>query len=428
MSWRKESVRLEVITPVMLGGLTPGQVDRRMPVRPDSVRGALRYWFRAGVAPFLVAERPDAARDPSIDALRRLEAAVFGDTKRASPVVIRGTGVRPPSGAREAVETLNPPRGQQWRGLNYMGLWTWRGRQPPEVLAEGAHLELDLRLRRSQPHEASDGKTEESVLVLEPDLLAQVMGATLWMWVTFGGLGRSVRRGWGSLEVAESTLPHPAGVRWGARPAHRTELLQRLNAESSAVLDTFTAAFKESTKHRWDRGRGHRQVRHLDQIEYFSALHTAHRDPLAALNEAGSLFQDFRSAQRRPQVGLGAPLPDTSELKRSLRQTGYVPQNVDRAAFGLPIQYTFPSLRGRQTKLVPKGQGLDRVASPLIFRVMRHAQGHTVALHNFVGAGDPMQGKAVSQTEAADPIVKPDAAIVKQFEEWARARTRRGRR
>jgi CRISPR type III-B/RAMP module RAMP protein Cmr1 len=60
-----------------------------MPLRPSTVRGMLRWWFRAGAAALLW-PRDSSWHEPSraIEALRQAGSAVFGSTERASTVVV----------------------------------------------------------------------------------------------------------------------------------------------------------------------------------------------------------------------------------------------------------------------------------------------------------------------------------------------------
>ena len=38
--------RCKLITPMFGGGVTPGEVDREMPIRASALRGQLRFWWR----------------------------------------------------------------------------------------------------------------------------------------------------------------------------------------------------------------------------------------------------------------------------------------------------------------------------------------------------------------------------------------------
>ena len=72
---RELRFRAETVTPLFMAGAVPGGPEAEL--RAPSVRGALRFWFRAGMG---------AAGVTDAKELYRLEAALFGDTRRASRV------------------------------------------------------------------------------------------------------------------------------------------------------------------------------------------------------------------------------------------------------------------------------------------------------------------------------------------------------
>src|SRR5512147_1727418 len=72
---RSLDVELEAVTPLWIGG-----ADARAELRPPSVRGCMRFWFRA-LAGGLLGE--------TLNEILRAESAVFGNTARASSVVVR---------------------------------------------------------------------------------------------------------------------------------------------------------------------------------------------------------------------------------------------------------------------------------------------------------------------------------------------------
>jgi CRISPR-associated protein Cmr1 len=67
----KVSFELEVVTPLFLGGADGKTAE----LRPPSIRGAMRFWFRAMMGGIV---------GGNIEALKKLEADVFGDTDKAS--------------------------------------------------------------------------------------------------------------------------------------------------------------------------------------------------------------------------------------------------------------------------------------------------------------------------------------------------------
>jgi hypothetical protein len=226
MTWT--TLTLQVTTPLFNGGaglddpagLRPGD---EAGVRPASIRGAMRFWFRALAG---------AATGPDLRLLAALERSIFGgaaDTGRA------GTGE--PGVGQAATETRSAASPLLLR----------IPAQPPVVPASGPHAFLpgpamDERDRRRHPSRwllylmgqglADMGKC----VILRPyvapgetiDLkigfrhhggtapgqqtaIEVLAFASLWLTCTYGGIGARARRGFGGARIigADGPLPGP---------------------------------------------------------------------------------------------------------------------------------------------------------------------------------------------------------------------------
>lgn len=79
---RKVEIELMTVTPLFLGGSDPrGQPPE---LRPPSFRGAMRYWYRAALG--------GVVGDTNLEAVRKIETAVFGSTDQGSPISLRLRG------------------------------------------------------------------------------------------------------------------------------------------------------------------------------------------------------------------------------------------------------------------------------------------------------------------------------------------------
>src|SRR5438132_7646509 len=72
---RSLEVEVEAVTPLWIGG-----ASAQAELRPPSVRGCLRFWFRALAGGLLQESLPE---------IFQAESAVFGGPARASSVVVR---------------------------------------------------------------------------------------------------------------------------------------------------------------------------------------------------------------------------------------------------------------------------------------------------------------------------------------------------
>src|ERR1017187_998242 len=65
-----------LVSPLYGGGVEPGEVDRNTPFRVSSIRGNLRYWWRA----------TRGGTFETWDQMREAESAIWGDTEKPSTV------------------------------------------------------------------------------------------------------------------------------------------------------------------------------------------------------------------------------------------------------------------------------------------------------------------------------------------------------
>jgi CRISPR-associated protein Cmr1 len=181
------TVRLQVTTPLFNGGATPE--DGAGPeegisgdaVRVASLRGAMRFWFRALAG---------LAVGPKLHKLAAVERRVFGGTDVSSPVKLRILDQPPltppgqPEFAKEDGRWIVYLLGQGLGDLRFQ-----RVRRP--YVAPGEHVSVQFRVAGGEP---------EGALVL----------ASLWLLCAYGGLGARTRRGFGGLRIVDVDGPLPA--------------------------------------------------------------------------------------------------------------------------------------------------------------------------------------------------------------------------
>ncbi|MCI2423634.1 type III-B CRISPR module RAMP protein Cmr1 [Saccharopolyspora sp. K220] len=180
---------LEVVTPLFSGD---DRASTDSPIRVPSIRGALRYWFRAVATGHGVDDLSTLAKE---------ESEIFGDTQNPSAIRMRvisqlvagGSGTEPAwakprsNGAARGGHGRDRNEGQ-FNGVQYLlgqGLWSHRDRLTRPFVEPGGRFELQVRL------------TDHDEQVNSRFLLA------MWAWLTYGGLGSRVRRGFGQLRCVE---------------------------------------------------------------------------------------------------------------------------------------------------------------------------------------------------------------------------------
>ena len=193
-------LELELVTPCFLGG-----ADRRKRAewRAASIRGQLRWWFRAVAG---------ARFQGNLKEVSQAEESLFGSTSRASVLRVRALD-RP--AAKAAGD--NSPHGKALGGRDLALLW---GENPPSTSTEGR---LELRSGRGNPIEYlgygailrergrgsvfehgrfEAGQPASFELLWRRGLSAregEILRDALWCWLNLGGIGARSRRGFGSL-------------------------------------------------------------------------------------------------------------------------------------------------------------------------------------------------------------------------------------
>jgi hypothetical protein len=201
---RWTTLHMEVTTPLFNGGADPAgragyQADAEPGVRPATLRGAMRFWFRALVG---IITGPDLAL------LAELERQVFGHTEQASPVrlrIPRQPAVTPPEGDHDFLPRRGAPARERndhpGRWIVYLlgqGLGDLRSCSVTRpYVPVGQHF--DLKLGFGRPDDPSG------------DAVAALALASLWLACAYGGAGGRTRRGFGGLRItgAEGWLPAP---------------------------------------------------------------------------------------------------------------------------------------------------------------------------------------------------------------------------
>ncbi|MBO1437227.1 type III-B CRISPR module RAMP protein Cmr1 [Meiothermus sp. CFH 77666] len=169
------TLKLRTITPMFGGSATPREVDPNNPVRVASVRGHLRFWWRATAG----------AQYASAEELFKAEEEIWGSAEKYGKVALRvleqsaGQAVRP--------SELVPDRGTARTG-------------PMEKF----FLHPFNENRSEGLSEASGLKSVEFTLELTHTLSeteAEHLRRAVRAWIAFGGIGARTRRGVGALEV-----------------------------------------------------------------------------------------------------------------------------------------------------------------------------------------------------------------------------------
>ena len=312
---------MEVITPLFLSGAKQQEVE----LRPTSIRGMLRYWYRALLGGIGITD---------IKKLKELESKLWGKEDRGSAVGIKVKNFKfAGDGPKEILEL---GLGSRNPGLTYLLFSAKMNKRPYADVGSTFCIELF-----SHKNEA--------------DTFLSLATSAFWCWVYLGGLGTRSRRGGGDLRVIDQKLsdsieaPDFSGNFLNVQ-AFRDYLISGLNncldivatKNSLKITSASASNFANLSK---------------NCLTMWIANKTW-EDWRTVMEDVGKEFMNFR--KQKP--------PDYNAVKKFLTK-GTLPNSIERAAFGLPIIFRYTSL-GRASATV-SGDKVERRSSPLIFHFVK---------------------------------------------------------
>ncbi len=324
---------IDVITPLFGGGVEAGENDPITIVRPPTIRGQLRFWWRA--------TRGLSFSD--VQELRRREAEIWGaaaDEKSSrSPVLVEVTLVN-------GGHLVDAAQFQKDPSLSYaMFSFQKNNKQatPSRKGREGVSFELTLRY---------------------PPSLASEVAPALWAWLNFGGIGARTRRGLGALACAP--------------------FAPKLADRNGAWFQSFWRVFKLPAA-------GQRRWPTLGPLPLLSKNISSAREAWA---RPVGVMRDFRQGYgtgRNSGPGRSFwPEADSLRILTGKGEPHHFPSITvadpafPRAQLGLPIVFQFksPGDSPNNCDMVPgtPDEKLSRMASPFILRPLRLATGEHVAM------------------------------------------------
>ena len=389
-------ISLVTLTPIMGGSPNARRIDDVDFVRAPSIRGQLRFWWRA-----LYAGQATDSED-----LYRREREIWGGIG-GKPNEVAASQVRVSVeidrivAAQTEVESANIELGQP----DAYALWPARGTKdedPAPRRAAGLQFKLCIEL---------------------PFSLKGQVQRTVRACILFGGLGGRTRRGCGA--VAPATEADRQA--WLPESMTRETLAEFLGPEPRHYGNV-------SSVHDARYQIGTRQVE--AQAAWYSALEWL-REFRQGCNRSARDVADVGSlARMRPVVGTGAAgrpgrsrWPEADKIRQHYGPqsfdhqplAGHGPQAVwPRAQFGLPIQFQFQRRERPGSPPYPKEpppnvmlvwspdgdpqKGSDRLASALIVKPVALRSGEFVPLALWLHRDLPNEAKVGIQSKSTDKI------------------------
>jgi CRISPR-associated protein Cmr1 len=323
----------KLVTPLYGGGVRAGEVDRELPIRPSSIRGQLRFWWRIA-----------CGGDHSPENLFKREVEIWGGIAEAGPtasqVRVRVRGVGPLDLEPAHRYDPNPKRPGELKSFPTLAPWA----EGYALFSAQGKLTRDRRSIEESPKIlAKPGTSFELALwvspILSDDQREEVTTALRW-WASFGGVGARTRRGLGAIGVQGLTPVHAAEVaRCGGRLAERPAAHDATDAWKTSV------ARLKDFRQRLGLGR----------------------------NPPSSGSQSPAGRSLWPEADSIRTLSEAADPRHTKRLVGV--DGFPRAAFGLPIVFHFkdertgdPGDHVLEPADISHDDKRDRLASPLILR------------------------------------------------------------
>lgn len=370
---KKVEAEFTIVTPMFIGDANQKAND----VRPPSLKGALRFWWRAlNWGRTLTAENGDTAK--ALIALHNKEARLFGlaaGDKTGGQGIFLLTLKQEVKAKEQGFENMS---GAQLYLLG-QGLGSFKGSNHTtrSALISGTFT-ASLLFR--------PGTNEEDRLSVAEALFA---------FGLLGGLGSRARHGMGSVSL---TGWQGDGFSVPQNAADYGKAIKGLLSHLPDALPPFTAFSRTS------------------RIDISAENH----DPLKLLTTVGSEMQMYRSFGQNGKVA-GKPAERNFTPDHDLVQQATDRRSIDRApvraVFGLPHNYFFSSTKGKADINYAPGGTDARRASPLLLHIHRFPDGNCLAVHTLLPATFLPEGARVRVKSGTSSQVSftPDWQVLHTF-------------
>jgi CRISPR-associated protein Cmr1 len=360
---------IEVITPMFGGGVEPKRIDPEIPIRPSSIRGHLRFWWRKTKGFGL-----------NVDALRSREEEIWGSSKNPSPVII-DVDQQPIIDPCTDVKTTRDLHIQQSTPAGYA---LFSAEKDPCLLynpKKAENLKFTLKIIWPDLTKLQNIRNLENKELIRSgqlpksdkieDISDDVIMA-LRAWVNFGGIGARTRRGCGALYCQE-LAPKDKNELKGF---HFRIFLHDSEEYGEATLP-WEGAIKPYQNFRQDQRPGLTR-----KLKYDKHSPSGVRPIMA---RGRSYWPEPDSIRKITEYSLKKPNLNSRDHSKPKTPIAFFP----RAEFGLPIVFHFsegpkdnpdPYPDPYDTALIPvaaDGQNGTRMASPVITRPLLFADGKT---------------------------------------------------
>ena len=353
---------IELTTPLFSSGAkTNGPVE----LRPPSIRGAIRFWYRAMMGAVI----------HELNELQRLEARIFGSTSGRSPLTVRVQPVTINEGRKDT--PLAPAKFDMLTYLAGQGLLRYDNQTKTFLLSRNCFLP-GSRFRVSFQWRSSE--------------LDAVVQGCFRLLELFGGLGARTRRGFGGFRVVK--IDGKAVAEKATPPAFKTEIETIRKAFATFAGNSPGPSLEAMPEFSCFAPGGYAlevvprdtDCDWRDVLDWCGdTLRQARTGGRKAKMDPGHKQVAVRDTLRQARTGGRKTTPDYQNVVRKFINTspdgsflgGKPGKTLRNPVFGLPLMISSSrSFRGRGARLVWRRTGgqqnHDRRASPLFIRPVEY--------------------------------------------------------
>ena len=333
--------KYKMITPLFGGGVKAGVNDPVTPIRGTSVRGQLRFWWRAC----------KGGQFSSVEEIKEREDLIWGSAADADK---SGCSISPVS---LFIRTTN------------FGKKSLRNYSDQNDVLGFAGFPLRGE-KNSPPKHVKEDITFDLILTYATEFENDVHAA-LWAWETFGGIGARTRRGFGQLECRDVLIG---------------DEIRKDMIFSNASIDSLNKFMKK-----YCSGSGEKTISKVPLIPHdFNSTNCVFvgNDPFP-VNVWESMIRYLKNFRHQTDMKYGAnkwPEADSIKALEGRKDSDLGFKRFPRAAFGLPIIFKFMEtdhhVPGESYTLIYE-KGIDgkndkeRFGSPLFMSVVKTEKGYS---------------------------------------------------
>jgi CRISPR-associated protein Cmr1 len=326
----------ETITPMFLSG-----ADGTTPeLRPPSIKGALRFWWRAMNGHL------------GLEDLKKQEDELFGGNEGRSKVLIR---------VRE-IEPNKTKIGEDYKLECYNGKF-------PKPEFEGVAYLYYSTFMQSDKKRAYFKKIKFEVELCSNDIKSiKQVAYIFWLCSNFGGIGSRSRRCAGNICILSVKDEKGCVSKFNFVPNFDVDIdfIEYIETNIKIIKKEFNVV-KTSTQTKFCS---------FSNCEIHILKDYSENSPLSAVNFIGTKFKEFRDRRQ----------PDYNIAKNYL-VSGGVTNAIERSALGLPLSFRFGSIYERgfapEALISIDSENYERSASSLFLSITRTKKLHFITIINF---------------------------------------------